>query len=214
METKEVRFVPHGLNTPEVQTRLAESPQLLQARVDRINARMFPHFERLTKDITALQHSKRSADYCIPKFWALIDEVMTHNGNDVACHKGCSHCCHVQVLITQDEANVIGKRINRKPRYIRPPGRGKNDRDTFDWGYHNPCTFLVNGECSIYEHRPLPCRVQYNVDIDALLCELTPPETKPVPYLNPHPFLMAFLQMLGVPHVRPVLADIREFWPK
>lgn len=214
METKPVRFIPHGLNSPEVQARLARGDAVETERMERINERVQPHVARFNARIGELVRSKRNADHCIPAFWAIVDELMAFNGDDVACKRGCSHCCHVQVLITQDEADVIAKRIGRKARFFTGPSRGREDVKTFDWGYHNPCTFLVEGECSIYENRPLPCRTQYSLDVDALMCELTPPESKRVPYLNPHPFLMAFLQMLGVPQRAPKLADIREFFPK
>jgi hypothetical protein len=214
METKTVRFIPHGLDSPEVQARLTRGEGPLQERLDRINARFVPHMARFQSRFQALVNSKRNADYCIPEFWRVVDDAMALVDNDKACRRGCSHCCYTMVLLTQDEADVIGKRIGRKVKQVKPPGRGRADKDAFDFGYHNPCPFLDDGECSIYENRPLPCRTQINVDTDALMCELTPPESKPVPYLNPHPYLMAFLQMLGVPQVEPVLGDIREFFPK
>lgn len=214
MKTDVVRFIPHGPNSPEVRARLAEGAALHQKRVDAINARLMPMIPKFNKRATELVRSARSADYCIPEFWRLVDEMAEANKGNVACKRGCNHCCHTCVLVTQDEADVIGKRIGRKAVQIDPPGRTRGDG--FDYGYHNPCTFLVDGECSIYENRPLACRLQYSVDIDSLLCELTPdePPIDAVPYLNPLPFNKAFLQMLGVPHVVPVLADIREFFPK
>lgn len=212
METKTVRFIPHGLDSPEVQARLAEGTALHEQRTERINARMVPHIPRFNARLNELMRSKRNADYCIPAFWRVVDEMSAFNTGDVACSRGCSHCCHIQVLIAEDEADVIGKRIGRKPRKV--PHRERIDTKAFSFGYHNPCTFLVDGECSIYEHRPLACRIHYSLDIDALLCELGPGESPPVPYLNPHFFMMPFLQMLGVPHVVPTLGDIREFFPK
>jgi hypothetical protein len=181
METKVVRFMPHGLDSPEVQARLALGDTAAQARTERINERIKPHWERLTGRIRELVRNNRSADYCIPAFWAVVDEVASYGGDDVACRSGCSHCCHLQVLVTQDEADVIGKRIGREAVQLTGPSRGRRDVEAFDWGYHNPCTFLIDDKCSIYENRPLPCRTQLNVDVDALMCELTPPEAKRVP---------------------------------
>lgn len=214
METKVVRFTPHRLDSPEVQARLAQGSAPHMERMERIQARIAPHMTRFNARINALIRSRRNADYCIPEFWRIVDEMMAFNKDDVGCKRGCSHCCHIQVLVTQDEADVIGKRIGRKAAYVKPPGRGRKDVAGFDTGYHNPCTFLVDGECSIYENRPLPCRLHYTLDVDGLLCELAETESPPVPYLNPHPFMMAFLQMLGAPDVMPILGDIRELFPK
>lgn len=212
METKPVRFIPHGLNSPEVQARMAHDNAV--ERMERINERLAPRWDEFKSRINALVRNQRSADYCIPAFWAVIDDVAQLASEDTACKAGCSHCCNLQVLITQDEADVIGKRIGRPAVKLTGKSRGRKDVEKFDWGYHNPCTFLVNDQCSIYENRPLPCRTQLNVDIDALMCELTPPESKRVPYMNFSQFTHAFLIMLGVPKRAPKLGDIREFFPK
>jgi Fe-S-cluster containining protein len=213
METKTVTFMPHGLDSPEVRARLLDGFELVtQWRMNRINQRIRPLIPNANRRMTELLRSQRNAAHCIPEFWRVVDELMRATNGGVACKRGCSHCCHIAALITQDEADVIGKRIGRKARRIEPPGR--TSAKGFDSGYHNPCTFLVDGECSIYENRPLVCRTQYSLDVDALLCELGPGESPPVPYLNPHMFNMAFLQMLGVPDVIPVLGDIRDFFPK
>ena len=48
-----------------------------------------------------------------------------------------------------------------------------------------PCVFLESGQCQIYEHRPLACRLLLNLDEDDLLCHLVPNAEAPrVPYLN------------------------------
>jgi hypothetical protein len=210
METAIVNVFPRGNYREAVAERLATHQATVEARLERINRRAAPLMAKANADVAALFRSPRSLAYKIPAFWRVADDVMAVNGDDVACKRGCAHCCHIAVLISEDEAKVIGERIGRKPRAV--PGR--KDAKGFDFGYHNPCTFLSDrGECSIYENRPLACRLQYSLDTDALLCELLPPEASPVPYLNPHPFLMAFLQMLGVPERMPKLGDIREFFP-
>lgn len=47
------------------------------------------------------------------------------------------------------------------------------------------CVFLKNGKCSIYEQRPLVCRLLINLDDDDLLCQLVDEGESPVvPYLD------------------------------
>jgi len=143
----------------------------------------------------------------------LADEHMAFTQGNVACRRGCSHCCHCAVAVAKPEAEMIGMAIKRPPKKVS--GVVKMDAsgnfEGFDWGYHNPCSFLKNGECSIYEHRPLACRVHYNLDNDDLLCQLNPPLGQPVPWLDATAYKKAYMHICGP---KPKLADIREYFPK
>lgn len=72
------------------------------------------------------------------------------------------------------------------------------------------CTFLVDGSCSIYEHRPLACRNQINLDRDALMCELVEGSAPQVPYADMTPHKAAYIQLFGFGQR---YADIREWFP-
>jgi Fe-S-cluster containining protein len=65
----------------------------------------------------------------------------------------------------QPEAEMLGSALKRRPKKV-----ADTKLSTFDYGYHNPCTVLKNGECSIYAHRPLVCQIYFSVDTDALFC--------------------------------------------
>jgi uncharacterized protein len=57
--------------------------------------------------------------------------------------------------------------------------------------------------------------VHYSLDVDALMCELTPPESKPVPFLNDLGHMTTLLQLIySVTGKRPLLGEIKEFWPR
>lgn len=135
----------------------------------------------------------------------LTGQISKEASSLTACRKGCSDCCHIPVALNRIEAQVIGAAIGVKPAEVQP-------REALDpsYGYDRPCTFLEEGRCSIYEHRPMSCRTLVNLDKDELLCRLLPDKTVPVPYLD-----MTSLQMLyvigseGSP-----LGDIRDFFPQ
>lgn len=77
------------------------------------------------------------------------------------CQRGCSHCCYVAVHITGLEAQHIESRTGHRVRQFKS---GKSDPSTWE-----PCSFLKDNECSIYEHRPMACRAFLTFD-DAELC--------------------------------------------
>lgn len=121
------------------------------------------------------------------------------------CRKGCSHCCHQAVTITEAEARklaeVSGRNIAALPRDIVP------STDAELAGV--PCPFLVDGACSVYAVRPLACRLLINLDRDALLCQIVPGQPAQVPYLDTR----QFAQLAAVLLQGQNLADVRQFFP-
>jgi hypothetical protein len=180
-----------------------------QARSDRINERAGPHYKaRLDATLARLRRDSRSTRSKIRELWRIADGFGSFTGEDVACRRGCSHCCHIAVSVPKQEAQLIGELIGRKPE----PAPLRISFEHVSWGYHNPCGFLRDGECSIYEHRPLACRVHYSVDTDDLMCRLDPPHTNRVPFLNTARFTYALVDIVAegsFPH----FADIREWFP-
>lgn len=126
---------------------------------------------------------------------------------DAACRQGCSHCCHINTDVPRAEAQLIAKKTGRK---LASPvtHKGETDQD-LDQYFGVPCPFLVQGSCSIYEHRPFVCRTLVNLAADAQLCELRPGESVPVPYANATYLKAAFFAV----HSDDDWADIREWFP-
>lgn len=135
-----------------------------------------------------------------------------------ACARGCTHCCHIPVAITDVEARLIGEKIGRPPAAISgapslsevlaggvvlPGTPVSTDR------YASPCPFLRGDECSIYQHRPIACRTQVNLDVDARLCELRPGVEPKVPYADATVLKAAYV--MAQPAAR--WADVRAFFP-
>ena len=105
-----------------------------------------------------------------------------------ACRNGCSHCCNVAVVLSKSEAVQISTEIGRPLN----PNAGKVSVEVLSVFreqlnhemYGRPCTFLVEGRCSIYEFRPQACRLQINMDDDDLLCRLVEASEVRVPYAD------------------------------
>jgi len=94
----------------------------------------------------------------------------------VACKRGCAHCCHVQVDITEAEARLIVRALRDNGESISPAGiehmRAQRDGDFDSMSVEQRrCVFLNSAnECSVYEHRPMACRKYFALD-NAAQCE-------------------------------------------
>ena len=125
-----------------------------------------------------------------------------------ACRRGCAHCCHIRVEMTELEAERLGAAVGRTPNRRQLYMLVEDDA----YGYETPCPFLAEGECSIYEHRPFACRKHHSLDVDALFCRLDMPAefASSVPRIQPYPALLvwgsAITASMGV-------ADIRDWFP-
>ncbi len=99
------------------------------------------------------------------------------HGERIHCRKGCSDCCSQMFLITEIEAAYISNGVKELPAAQRDTLRERAERYSIEreklladrklpdaWGalpppgLRLPCPALVDGACSIYEHRPLICR--------------------------------------------------------
>lgn len=139
------------------------------------------------------------------------------------CRNGCSACCYQSVHLTEAEARVMAKELGLRlaePKYSgEPDGRYQGE----------PCVFLLDGRCGIYESRPMACRLLFNMDTDDLLCHIIPGSPMNVPYANTSTLHLLYLeahlgkihavnaqaveQQLSIATDRLKMADVREFFP-
>ena len=63
------------------------------------------------------------------------------------CKSGCSHCCNIQVDVSDLEMLIIKKNAKKQ---IKKAAKGRVIGE--------PCPFLIDNKCSIYEFRPFVCR--------------------------------------------------------
>lgn len=190
----------------EILARLPQADEAATRNMQHISEVLRPVQARFDARLSALLESDKSKKRKLRALLTLADEVATAAAPHAACKKGCTHCCHIPVAMTQTEANLIAERISRTAQPVPPSDANPSERE---YGYHLPCTFLKDGRCGIYEHRPFACRVHFNLDDDDLLCRLLPGMPVPVPYLNVMPLQQAYVEICDPEG----LADIRQFFP-
>jgi Fe-S-cluster containining protein len=106
----------------------------------------------------------------------------------VACRSGCDHCCHQSVGVTPPEALAIWQHLSSTlsssalaevashvaATHDRTRGLASHDRYSPD----QPCAFLRESVCTIYEVRPLACRGMNSFDADLCARRLRDPATR------------------------------------
>ncbi len=133
----------------------------------------------------------------------------------------CSHCCYMGVLVAEADARVIAQATGA--RMVEPaPDRvlsaeamaQRTPEEHAAWAVdkfkHVPCTFLKDKRCSIYEHRPIACRLHLSVDRDNLMCRKEAENMEVIPYFN-HGGEYAVALMAFGRNGR--MADIRDWFP-
>ncbi len=119
------------------------------------------NFERLTAEmpISLSRREERFADQIkrakinskkkLDSLYSFMNELYTFARNYTPCKKGCSHCCHYKVTVSEVEIAHIEKHTKKK--------RNKQFSPIRDF-HGSPCPFLKKGACSIYGARPFVCR--------------------------------------------------------
>jgi Fe-S-cluster containining protein len=169
-----------------------------------------------TKGMNALASQARAANSVKAKIILLrrmTDKIGEAGRGLVPCRKGCSHCCHMATMVHLDEAKMIAAATGA--RMVMPKAFNvdlvhiEKLRNRYDGV---PCRFLVNSACSIYEQRPLACRMHMIVDRDETLCQIVPGEKIRVPMIDTLQYDLAITKAFGGP-LNMKYADIREYFP-
>lgn len=96
----------------------------------------------------------------------LVDnEVAAASNIKVSCQKGCAACCHLEVQITNDDAEVLRESLSNGLKVDLERLRELSERKRGDplWragaAPMNRCVFLSSeNTCRTYENRPAVCR--------------------------------------------------------
>ena len=100
-----------------------------------------------------LRRENASAKSKLGKIYALMAEVGSAAEPFVACGKGCSACCKMNVSISVIEAERLSVVSGRRMAALQRPIRHPEERYAGE-----ACPFLVDDACSVYEARPYACR--------------------------------------------------------
>ena len=146
-------------------------------------------------------------------FIKIADAVGAEVAKVAPCKRGCSHCCHQATSIYRSEAKAIGEKIGVAPASPEPQQFGAAALAAIRQKHRGvPCVFLKDGECSIYEVRPMACRTHFSLADDAKPCDIIGNSGANVPSMS---FTWLHMPMAEVAiDSGDTCADIRDFFPK
>lgn len=143
----------------------------------------------------------------LQKIYSLMTDLVKAAEPYVACSKGCSACCQMNVMISQLEANFIEKETGIKPAQLIRSVLYSQDKFI-----GVPCPFLKDGSCSIYDVRPFPCRKHLSFDTSSYWCDPAHSLDVKIPLVEFSGAQGAFLDIARTTSGG-VFADIRDFFP-
>ncbi|MBC9070652.1 YkgJ family cysteine cluster protein [Thauera sp. CAU 1555] len=148
------------------------------------------------------------------KLLALADRFNTAIAPHAACRSGCGACCSMTTMIYAHEAEVLaqasGRRMTRIP--ARPQFTALTQARAF---FGTPCPFLKDSRCSVYEVRPIICRLHHSLNDDASACDTSVPteERKPVGSYDVDRIEMPYHLLVREGGREEPWGEIHEFFP-
>lgn len=122
----------------------------------------------------------------IESLYAAIDSLndsvialASRQNSEVACFKGCHWCCHQAVFANSYELHFLSEKI--KTNFTKEELSGIIERTEAKYNmtsklndeevlkFKSPCPLLRDGACSIYEARPMACRIYLSTKLQTCL---------------------------------------------
>ena len=147
-----------------------------------------------------LQNSKLGKLKKIELFFSEMEEIYKFIHKFTICKKGCNHCCHYEIAITDLEVEYIKSKVKI------------NKSKTITTG--QACPFLKNGVCSIYEYRPFICRRHLSITDTPDWCKIDVCDDYTFPLINLSEIDKCYAYLVDGEQGMKSLKDIRQAFKK
>lgn len=141
------------------------------------------------------------------KIYSLLADLGQVAEPYIACGKGCSSCCKMNVTISQIEANLIAEKTGKKSKQLANSKTYNSDKFI-----GIPCVFLKDDSCTIYDIRPFVCKHHLWFDTSAYWYNPVHSLKVNVPMLQFSGAQNAFCDVTKKDSGG-IFADIRDFFP-
>ncbi|MFP6557092.1 YkgJ family cysteine cluster protein [Paraburkholderia sp. B3] len=116
------------------------------------------HIDEARRDFDFVRGANASRLAKVKRIYHAADLLASEISPLAVCQKGCGHCCHIDVGVTEIEAQYIERNTGARKNFGTSRSSGHGETKT-------PCPFLsVDHTCSIYEFRPFACRTYFAFD--------------------------------------------------
>lgn len=183
-----------------------------------IDEAFFADGYRLAQEDLSEELNKASLLKHLENQYGIMDSLLeafqhrvTTRGTGIDCRRGCSWCCHQQVLVMPAEmllvADYIEKNFDNETRAIILQKTVDKDEKVKLLAPEKvlqakiPCPLLRDGACSVYPVRPMACRIYLSANVDSCLEEFHHPEKPDVyPMLFDFPLHAGRMMNSGMIH--------------
>jgi len=134
---------------------------------------------QLTKILERRKNNNRASDAAIAA-QKVLDLSLRSNTPDeaLACQRGCNHCCHnsfvsasaPHIFRIAEAVESSHGRTDYLERICTIEDKTRGIVRAERYAAQQPCTLLMDGACSVYEHRPTACRGFVSHDVST--CEI------------------------------------------
>lgn len=168
----------------------------------------------LTRRLAAVVKDESDALVARRRVIQIATEVNDALAPVATCRRGCNHCCRQGLMIFEHEAvllaEVSGRQMERQP--WRPLEEVEVDLDSM---IGQPCPFLVEDACSVYEHRPLFCRLRHSLSKEPDDCDVNSGTGGQVPtYAAEVMFIDPYVELSAKTSGIEPLGSIHCYFPK
>jgi Fe-S-cluster containining protein len=188
-----------------------------RARIALVNVRAKANEPRLTSQLKQLDKAP-AIKHKIYWLRQMAETFADAVAPQAACSDACDGCCYQPVSVTLQEAEVISREIG-------VPLQTPTEWSTLPVMKYagQACPFLQDARCTIYQHRPMVCRLIFNMDADPLLCQMVPGMRSQAPYADHSIYKELYVRahlgkvknqeemQAALKSLR--MADLREFFP-
>lgn len=191
-------------NNEQLERSIEQSNQRVKAFITALDPSIDKRDDSIAVELAFENSSPRSK---LRKIYALLSDATENIQPFVACTKGCSACCKMNVSITSVEAESLATASGKK---VAPVHRvPKHAEDKFSGV---PCPFLIEDACSVYEVRPFACRAHHSFDLTSYWCQPERAYVKGMGMMRLGGAVQAY-QAIATDTRLGGFADVRDFFP-
>lgn len=159
-----------------------------QQKIELIHKDHRPTLDKITAEVKEVMETEGWLDDKAKRLLQLLDQMAELFQPVSPCKEGCANCCNQSLVIFDWEADRIAEASGRSKSQFKGASVtswSMEKRKEIVARYEGvACPFLVDNRCSVYEVRPLSCRVHISLEDSPDPCDIVNNPGARVAYVN------------------------------